>query len=65
MCSAWMIGTSTRLIVDGYLGSNLFHVPFFDAIFDWGIMITLGVCLFFFSIYITLKEQRRGEIKTI
>ena len=65
LCSAWMIGTGTRLLVDGFFGNNLFYVPFFDAVFDWGIMIILGSILFVFTIYITLKEQRKEKERRI
>ena len=50
LSSAWMMGIGLRFIFDGYVNSNTFAVPLFDAIFDYGVLFFLGLVLFIYSI---------------
>lgn len=50
LSSAWMMGIGLRFIFDGYVNGNVFAVPLFDAVFDWGVLFILGLVLFIYSI---------------
>jgi len=43
---AWMIGISLRFIIDGYFNHMIYKANLFDACFDWGLLLVLGMVVF-------------------
>lgn len=60
LCSAYMIGLGFRLLIDGFFNHNIFSVNLFDAVFDWGILIILGILLFIYTIHQTIKANEES-----
>jgi hypothetical protein len=55
-----MIGLGFRLLIDGFFNHNIFSVNLFDAVFDWGILIILGILLFIYTIHQTIKANEES-----
>jgi hypothetical protein len=58
LCAAFMIGIGLRFIFDGFFNNNIYKTNIFDVFFDWGLLTILGILLFIYSIYCTLKQQQ-------
>lgn len=58
LCSAWMMGLGLRFIIDGYFNNCVFGVNLFDTIFDWGILLTLGIILLIVTVFTSFKQEK-------
>lgn len=65
LCSAFMVGTGLRMIIDGYFNKKIYIVNYFDLFFDWSMLIALGICLFVFSMYKALKQNNSKDVKDV
>lgn len=57
LVSAWCMGIGLRFIMMN-VGSEIYVNGWFDKIFDWGILFTLGLIVFIISIYDYLTERK-------
>jgi hypothetical protein len=57
-----MIGIGTRMVIDGFFNKNIFGVNVFDAVFDWGILIFLGIILFIYSTYRAIRKAKEESL---
>lgn len=54
--SAWCMGIGLRFIMMN-VGSEIYVNGWFDKIFDWGILFTLGVIVFSICIYDYITQR--------
>jgi len=57
-CSAWMIAIGLRMIVEILLNHyTVYFANKFDLIFDWSMLLSLGVISLLVNIYLELKKS--------
>lgn len=56
LSSAWMIGIGMRFIMMGH--DEIYTYSLFDKVFDWGILLLMGVMLFTVTILRYLRETK-------
>jgi len=66
LCSAWMIAIGLRMIIEIILNHyTVYFANKFDLIFDWGMLLFLGVISLLINIYIEIKKSIEERKKII
>ena len=55
LTSAWCIGIGLRMLLMSE--TDIYRINLFDQIFDWGVLLVLGLLMMLLSIHIFVKEK--------
>jgi hypothetical protein len=56
LSSAWMMATGLRFVL---MTEEAYFINLFDKIFDWGVLLLLGILLLTWNAHSYYKERRK------